>query len=346
MLVTGLRANGVDVVERHRAVWERTRHKAGSFLGVALVAAVPRWAMAWVSLMRDVRDVGPVDAVVAGYPAQADALPARLVAWRLRAPLVVDAMVSLADTFSGDRRRGGRLLGTLFAAVDRLMLRVASVVMVDTSAHADFFSRRFGVASYRIIVVPVGAEVDHFPRAEPRGGQCALFYGKLAPLHGVETVLTAAVERGVPRIRLIGSGQLSAALKGQIGRARASGLEHVEWVEYEALGAEIAGAAICLGIFGTGEKAARVIPNKVFQAMAVGRPVITGDTPAIRDAIRDGVEGILVPPGDAPALARAMRRLAADPPLAATLGANAHARFLEIGHPAAVAAAFLRGLGW
>jgi len=64
-----------------------------------------------------------------------------------------------------------------------------------------------------------------------------------------------------------------------------------------------------LGIFGTSAKAGRVIPNKVFQALACGAPVVTADTAAARELLRDGESALLVPPGDPEALAAAIRRV-------------------------------------
>jgi glycosyltransferase involved in cell wall biosynthesis len=83
-----------------------------------------------------------------------------------------------------------------------------------------------------------------------------------------------------------------------------------------------------LGIFGTTSKAGRVIPNKAFQAIACGRPLITSDTPAARELLTDGSDALLVPPGDAQGLAAAVRRLAADPALAERLGGAARATYL------------------
>jgi glycosyltransferase involved in cell wall biosynthesis len=86
-------------------------------------------------------------------------------------------------------------------------------------------------------------------------------------------------------------------------------VEHVPWVEYENLPDELYAASCALGIFGTSAKAARVIPNKVFQALACGTPVVSADTPAARELLDDGKSALLVPPGDPEALVAAIRRV-------------------------------------
>ena len=70
---------------------------------------------------------------------------------------------------------------------------------------------------------------------------------------------------------------------------------------------EIARASICLGVFGTSDKAARVVPNKVFQCAAAGRAVVTAATPAMTGAFGDAF--VTVPVGDPTALADAVREL-------------------------------------
>ncbi len=96
-------------------------------------------------------------------------------------------------------------------------------------------------------------------------------------------------------------------------------VEWLHWIEYDELPREYWGAGCALGIFGTSDKALRVIPNKAYQALACGTPLITGDTPAARELLTDGENALLVPPGDPAALAEAMRRVAADPELAKRL---------------------------
>lgn len=340
VLIEGLREIGVEVVERHRPVWERERHKAGSFLRpLPLARAGGRFAAAWAGLAVEGAREPAVDAIVAGYLAQPDALPAWCVARARRVPLVVDMMVSLADTLGGDRAMAGRAATAALAGVDRVTARAADLVLADTAAMADWLSTRFGVPRGRIAVVPVGAEPGRFPALPPPDGpSTALFYGKLAPLHGLATVLDAARLPGCPPVRLIGDGQLGGWLEAELARDRPPGLTWERWVPYESLGAEVGRAAICLGIFGASAKAARVVPNKVWQAMAAGRPVVTAGTPAAREVLDDGRSALLVPAGDPAALAAALARLAADRALRERIGAAGREVYLRRGAPAAAAA--------
>jgi glycosyltransferase involved in cell wall biosynthesis len=126
--------------------------------------------------------------------------------------------------------------------------------------------------------------------------------GKLIPLHGLETILAAARLAPDLRFRLVGSGQLDRLLD-----ERPPNVEHVPWIVYEDLPGELHRSSCALGIFGTSAKAARVIPNKVFQALACGTPVVTADTPAARELLHDGESALLVPPGDPEALVAAIR---------------------------------------
>src|SRR6185503_7628942 len=60
-------------------------------------------------------------------------------------------------------------------------------------------------------------------------------------------------------------------------------------------------------------------PLKLFEYMAAGRPIVSSDLPSIREILRDGVNALLVPPGDPSALAAAIDRVLTDPELAARL---------------------------
>ena len=313
-VISCLRGAGVEVVEEHVSVWDADRHGwgAGPTRAFGLVAAQARL------LGRRRLDA---DAFIVGYPGHFD-LPAARRAARGR-PVVFNPLVSLVDTLVADRGRfrPGSFAARALEAADRRAFRAADVVVADTAGDAQFFAGLAGLDE--VPVCFVGAEDRLFaPSWSPPDRFVALFVGKLIPLQGVETILQAA--RKAPEIdfRLIGSGQLEDLLA-----SRPPNVEHVPWVEYELLPAEIQRAGCSLGIFGTGGKARRVIPNKAFQAIACAAPLVTADTPAARELLVDEESALLVPPGDAGALAGAVRRLAADSELCLRIAAGGRAAY-------------------
>jgi glycosyltransferase involved in cell wall biosynthesis len=307
-VIAALRGAGVEVGERHVSVWERNTHKWRAGAGTAV-----RLALAETRLFR--RPRAEFDALIVGYPGHLDLPAARRVA--AGRPVVFNPLVSLYDTFVDDRGRFGPRspAGRTLRAIDRRALRGADLVVADTRANGEFLAELGGLGRDKVEVCFVGAEERVFrPGWEPEQPFRALFVGKLIPLHGIATVLEAARIAPDLRFRIVGSGQLQPLLEQP-----PPNVEHVPWVEYECLPQELHGAGCALGVFGTSEKAGRVIPNKVFQALACGVPVITADTPAARELLVDGESALLVKPGDAPALAAAVRRFAEDPALARRL---------------------------
>ncbi len=317
-MISCLRRAGVDVVEHHVDVWGRREHKFKAGPAAAL-------RVLWAEQKLRSRPREEFDAVIVGYPGHFDMPRARKVAGRR--PLVFNPLVSLADTFVSDRGRfrHGSLAHRVLYHTDRRALRLADRVVADTEANADHLARLGEIPRDRVAVCFVGAEERLFhPGWQADGPFHALFVGKLIPLHGLETILEAA--RLAPEIpfRIVGSGQLDALLADP-----PANVEHVPWVAYEALPGEIQRAGCALGVFGTSAKASRVIPNKAFQALACGAPLVTADTPAARELLVDRESALLVPAGDAAALAGAVRRLASDAELRARVAAGGLAAYRE-----------------
>jgi glycosyltransferase involved in cell wall biosynthesis len=296
----------VEVDEVHEPVWDGRREawRAGARAGLRLARAELR-------LLRS-RPARDYDAVLVGYPGHPDLWAARRAA--RGAPVVFNPLVSLSDTFVSDRGRfrAGSLPARALEALDRRALRAADVVVADTQAHADFLQELASLQ--RVEVAFVGAEERLFSPERAERGAHALFVGKLIPLHGVETILDAARRAPEVPVRIVGSGQLASFL-----RERPPNVDWVPWVDYEQLAGEYRTASFALGVFGRSAKAARVIPNKAFQALACGTALVTADTPAARELLVDGESALLVPPADASALAAAMRRLTGDAELRARL---------------------------
>src|SRR5262249_30186705 len=208
---------------------------------------------------------------------------------------------------------------------DRLAFTLADMVLCDTWEHGDFYSARFGVPRRKLCRVPVGADTRAFAMGDgrvptPRGGPIDVVYvGGFLPLHGLPTVIDAAARleaRHGPRLAaftLLGGGMMRPRVERDVA---ALGLRTVRLLPRAPYGealARLAAADISLGVFGTSEKAGRVVPHKVFQSMALGVATITRRSTAIAEFFRDGEHLLLVPPGDGAALAEAIESLAADP---------------------------------
>jgi glycosyltransferase involved in cell wall biosynthesis len=196
-----------------------------------------------------------------------------------------------------------------------LAVRAANGIFMDTEAHARRLEGLFRLRDGECGAVWVGAETEKFPVApatapQPERPLQVLFYGQFIPLHGIEYIVEAAGLLRDEKIDwiLIGQGQETQRVREMLANAPVARLRWLEWIDYPDLITWIQQADICLGIFGTSKKAANVIPNKVYQIIAAQKPLITRDSPAIRELLRHNPPCVaLIPAGNAHALANAVK---------------------------------------
>ncbi|RMF20664.1 MAG: glycosyltransferase, partial [Deltaproteobacteria bacterium] len=151
-----------------------------------------------------------------------------------------------------------------------------------------------------------------------------LYFGQYLPLHGLDVVVEAVSRLSVRdhlRFVFIGTGPERERIEPQLRATRAR-VEFINWVPYDELPGRVAQADIVLGVFGSSAKAAMVVPNKLYQAAAMGRAIVTADTPAVREVFSDG-EDIVLCRADGRALADAIERLAADAEARTRIGGRA-----------------------
>jgi glycosyltransferase involved in cell wall biosynthesis len=252
--------------------------------------------------------------------------------------VVFDPFLSRYNTRIEDRKlyRPGGLQALICRWQDWSSTHAADRLLFDTQEHRDYFFVHYHLRKPSLIL-PVGVPEEHFhprppaslPSPYPAGAPMfqVLFYGSYIPLQGVEWIVEAAAKlRGQDvAFTLIGSGQT----RGQV-EARARDLPRLRFlasVPEAELPAYLSHADLCLGIFGDTVKAANVVPNKVVQAAAMGKPLITRDSPAIRRYFSEGEDIALVPAADPQALADRILAIRNDPHLRSRLGAKARLAF-------------------
>jgi glycosyltransferase involved in cell wall biosynthesis len=350
VLLEGLRAHGVVVGECNVPLGLSTARRVAVLrqpwrLPALAVRLLLSWSRLVVGALR-LRSRARPDAVVVGYLGHFDVFLARAVF--PRTTVVLDHLVFAADT-AADRGVGAGLRYRLLTRLDAGALRCADIIVVDTEEHAAMVPvARRG----QVVVVPVGADSSWFAARSPDGGTGTpaarrggplrvVFFGLMTPLQGALVVADALRQlQGAVRATVIGDGQDSVSVDAAL--AGVDGVERRGWVPPDQLPEVVASHDVCLGIFGTGPKARRVVPNKVYQGAAVGCAVVTSDTPPQRRAL-DGA-ALLVPPGDPDGLADALRCLAADPERLAALRRAAGERASHRFTAAAVTAELARRL--
>lgn len=278
------------------------------------------------ALAKQHRRTPEYDAMVVGYPSHIDVLLAHWLTRRRRRPLVMDAFLGLYDSTVRDRGMisARHPMALALWAWEWLALRLADAVLVDTPEQALLLRNDYGLAEGRVIDVPVGINEDIWrptalpPESEPFR---VLSWGTFIPLHGMHVIAAASSRLAASPARIalqvIGDGQTAAKFAETLAGSEGAGAEapihwRREFVDLRAIRDEAERAHCCLGIFGHSAKAERVVPYKVCEALALGRPVITADTPAARRVLEDGVSALLIPADSPQALAAAIERLAGD----------------------------------
>lgn len=348
VIIDALRLAGARVEEAHVPVFERRRDKSGVGV-VALAGLAVRLALAYLRLVPDVAlRLLRCDTLMIGYVGQLDLVVLSPVAQLLGRPVIFNPLVTLTDTIVEDRGRfaPGSPPARAIARLDRLALRLADLVLADTAENARYMTERFGIPPERIVVVPVGADESVFFPAdterETGDSLDVLFVGKFIPLHGVETVVRAAAlleERGVAaRFELVGAGQTYPVARALASELGVRSITWTDWIPFNELGARLRAADVVLGVFDGGAKAARVVPNKVYQSTACGVATVTRRCPAIEEYLRDDESVLLVPPDDPAALAHAIERLA-DSQVRQRIAVGGRVAYVERGSREAVARA-------
>jgi glycosyltransferase involved in cell wall biosynthesis len=326
VIIQGLRQNGVEVVECHVRLWRNTADKIKSVKGSLFKPSLLcRVLGSYLRLIRRYARIGHHDVVVVGYAGHFDLFLAKLLTLFSGKPLVFDALLSLTETIVEDRGliSRGSLLARLLYLVDKYSCRLADLVLVDTEAHVQHFHRDFGVGLDKLRLVPAGADEVYFRGPSPVGEGnpfTVLYFGQYIPLHGVNYIVEAAKmleDDADIRFELVGDGQTYGEARSLAERLQVKNITfHRVWLSPEDLMADfIRPADVCLGVFGDSPKAQRVVPIKVFVALAMGKPVITGDSPAARELLTHGTDAILCEMANPHALAQAILLLKGNRPL-------------------------------
>lgn len=338
MMIAGLRMNGVEVIECHETLWHGIEDRVNATTGGWLRPAFwKRLIQTYLRLLKRYHHVGNYDILIIGYPGQFDVFLGRLLSWVRGKPLVWDVFMSI---FLIALERGlhehGNIAVKALKAVEWVGLRLPNLLIQDTTEYVAWFELVYGLGSDKFQLVPTGADDRIFQplptKDKPITQFQVLYYGTFIPNHGVEHIIEAAnllKDDSEIQFELVGTGPEQTQARDQAQAYNLSNIKFIEWLEKPALLQKVAQSDVCLGAFGITPQSLMTIQNKVYEGLAMRRPVITGDSPAIRRIFKPGTHLLVCDRANGSALASTIRTLKNDPELREHLSINGCNLFRE-----------------
>lgn len=254
-----------------------------------------------------------------------------------RKPVIWNPLFSLYDSWVLDRKLVSKWhpKAWYYFSLDWVACVVADGILLDTDQSVDFFNHMFHIRKEKFKRIFVGTDEDVF---HPRGRKermstdfYVFFHGNFLPFHGVRYILEAAkiLEKDGVRFTIIGSGQTS---QDDLKFAESLSLTNVEFIPripYDELAERIAEADLCLGVFGDIKRVNRVIPNKIFEAVASGIPVLTATSIAVKELFTEDESIVFCRSMSAEDLAQKIRILKDNEDLRKNIAENALAVYNE-----------------
>jgi glycosyltransferase involved in cell wall biosynthesis len=223
--------------------------------------------------------------------------------------------------------------------LERFLYYHADRVVVNSPGFIDHVKAR---GARLVTLVPNGSDTTMFnPELDGEDfrqeyGLVGKFIALYAGAHGMSNDLTVLLatadllrdETGIA-IVFLGDGKEKPALMAQAAEMGLTNVHFIPPVSKAQMPEALAAADACIAILKPVDLYRTVYPNKVFDYMAAGKPVILAIDGVIRELVEQARAGIAVPPGDAAALEQAIRQLAGDPERRWQMGRSGRAYVAE-----------------
>ncbi|MFO7661543.1 MAG: glycosyltransferase family 4 protein [Chloroflexota bacterium] len=275
------------------------------------------------------------DVMLIGYPGQFDAFPGRFLAHRRRRPVALDILMSL-HLVAEERglTKANPATGKLIFQLEKRGLRQPDLLIAENPEYGGYIGEKYDLPAERFHYVPHGADESVFhprPVKPPDNRFRVTYHGGYLPSHGMDAIVdAAALLQDDPAIgfEFYGSGPEKDRVVSRAAALNLANFTFHGFVSQDELLDGLAAAHVCLGVFGTTRQANFTVQNKVWEGLAMGRPVISGDSPTIRAALDDRREVYLIERNNPIALAAAIRELKGDPSQRESIAAAGYARYL------------------
>ena len=333
IMIKGLRKNNVDVIECHENLWtgidDRVNAVEQGFINPKLWK---RMFEAYFRLFKKFHNLPDFDVLVVGYPGQLDVYFAKLLTIFKKKPIIWDVFMSIyLISIERNLHQKNPTSVKLLKIIEHLALRLPEKLIIDTKQYADWFYRNYKIPIEKFCLIPTGADddvfyPDQYVEYQPKEKFIVLYYGTYIPNHGVPYIIDAAKYLdNDPTIifQFIGEGPEFDICQKLIKKYNLQNVELYSWMEQEELKKYIREADVLLGAFGKTPQSLMTIQNKIYEGLAMGKVVITGDSEVIRDQFSNFKEIIVCNRDKPECLSNLVKELFDDPDTIESISRNA-----------------------
>lgn len=317
----GLRANGVTIHEVNAYIPLTRMDRKGDMGLIPMAKRILKKGKIIGEVYRQFSNIRASDVIFVGYPGHIDIIPAWIIARLLGKKLVFYPLLILYTIFIDDFSLVGAtsLKARIMKKGEQMIYWLCDLVLADTPQQKRYLMQEFSIPDLRIALLPVGADDTIYTPTTKRHTNTrsfnVVYYGMYTPLHGIEHIIESArLTQKDPAIRysMVGKG---VTYEEQYKRAQELGLKNIvfypDMTEKNAR-ATLASADVFLGFLQKHPTVDRVIPNKVYQGLALGKAVVTADTPVVREYFTHKKNIFVCEAGNGKSLAAAIRTLKND----------------------------------
>jgi len=286
-----LRNQGIKVIECHSTLWMGDKDRQNSIEGNwKKIDFWKRVFSSYIKLIKKHRTINHYDVMVLGYPGQFDIFLARILTWFRKKPLAWDVLMSLhLIALERELDKNNRFIVNVLHHIEIFALRLPDLIFIDTNEYSKWFQECYKVDPEIIRILPLGANDFVFqPHADQQPNNnkfWVLYYGSFIPNHNVLTIAKTArllSNHKDIHFQLFGEGPEKDIVRKFVKTNELSNINIYGWLSYEKLVIRISHSDIILGVFGTTDQSLMTVQNKIWEGLAMCKPVITGDSKAVR----------------------------------------------------------------
>ncbi len=348
IILDGFKRNNTDVLEINNNISITPLNNKNHLSLLQLLKRITIKLSLVTLVVRNMSEIRKCDAIYVGYPGHIDILLAYPLAKFLGKKLIFYPLIILYITFTEDINliKKNSPYARLLKLYERFIYKLPDVIYADIPYQKNVFVDQFGVKQKKIREIPIGAD-DHIYKYSGIHNNLnfnVVYYGLYSPMHGVEHVIKAAYllkKYKDIKFLMVGNGQ---TFEENCSLAKKYNLKNVifykDATEDNAL--EILNRAhLFLGHAQNSPTVFRTLPNKVYQGLALGKVVITADSPASRGVFKHLENAYLFKPANPKSLAEGILKLKNDPELVKKIALNGYKKFLAEFTPKAIGRQFL-----